>query len=77
MLDKIFIQLKELCGGNSISRKDLENLMVSDYEYLIDLRNRIANGTDNDTTLYEEDHLALDHILDYMEIFIKIIKGEL
>lgn len=77
MLDKIFIQLKELCGVNSASRKDIEDFMVSDYEDLIDLRNRIKNGTDNDTTLYEEDHLTLDHILDYMEIFIKIIKGEM
>ena len=50
--------------------------MYKDYQDLIDLRNRIANGTDDDTTLYEEDHLTLDHILDYMEVFMKYIKGK-
>jgi hypothetical protein len=49
-------------------------LIKEDYENCIDLRNRIKNGTDADTTLYEEDHLTLDHILDYMETFYKMIK---
>jgi hypothetical protein len=41
-----------------------------DYEDLIDLRNRL---TEPDTNCYEEDHTTLDNVLDYMEIFMKLI----
>ena len=38
-----------------------------DYYDLIDLRNRIKEGSDGDVRLYEEDAIILDHILDYIE----------
>ena len=56
-----------------ISDKDIIFNIKSDYEDLIDLRNRIHDGTDNDTQLFEEDHMTLDHVLDYMQIFMKLI----
>lgn len=73
MVDKIFEEIKEKYADDSVENEKVKNDVVADYEDLIDLRNRIANGTDDDTTLYEEDHITLDHVLDYMEIFIKII----
>ena len=72
MLDKIFVQLKEICGLNSASRKDLIDFAVKDYEDLINLKSRVGDGF-----IFEEDNITLDIILDYMEIFIKIIKGEM
>ena len=72
MLDKIFIKLKEICGLNSASRKDLIDFMVKDYEDLINLKSRVDGGF-----IFEEDNITLDLILNYMEIFIKIIKEEL
>ena len=77
MVDKIFEEIKEKYADDCVENEKVKNDVVADYEDLIDLRNRIANGTDDDTTLYEEDHITLDHILDYMEIFIKIIKEEM
>lgn len=77
MVDKIFEEIKEKYADDSVENEKVKNDVVTDYEDLIDLRNRIANGTDDDTTLYEEDHITLDHVLDYMEIFIKIIKEEM
>lgn len=56
--------------------KEIKDTVVRDYHNLIDLRNRIKDSFDV-AIFYEEDHLTLDHILDYMEIFIKIIKEEL
>ncbi len=35
------------------------------YERILDLRNRIS--LDGDDTIYEEDHLLLDEVLDYIE----------
>ena len=36
------------------------------YERVLDLRNRIS--LDGDDTIYEQDHLLLDEVLDYIEI---------
>lgn len=51
---------------------DIKRIIQADYEDCVDLRNRIANGTDEETIIYEEDHLILDRILDYLEILMKI-----
>ena len=73
----VYELLKDACDVlESWTDEKIKKTVVNDYLNLIDLRNRIADGTDDDTTLYEEDHLTLDHILDYMEVFIKVIIGE-
>ena len=64
----------ETAFGFDFTNSEIKDIVMQDYNDLIDLRNRIKNGTDDDTTLYEEDHLTLDHILDYMEIFMKYLK---
>lgn len=53
----------------------------SDYDDIVDLRNRIKNGTDDDnydidTTLYEEDSIVLDHALDFMELLIDALENK-
>lgn len=50
--------------------------LLKDYYDLIELRNRLHDSTDNDIVIYEEDHITLDRILDYMEYFIKGVKNE-
>jgi len=60
--------------GDDWTDEEIKDSIKEDYQYLIDLRNRIADGTDDDTILYEEDHITLDHILDYMEIIIENLK---
>ena len=76
MVENILEEIKEKYADSCISDEQVEKDIIADYEDLIDLRNRIADGTDDDTTLYEEDHIVLDHILDYMEVFMKYIKGK-
>lgn len=69
--------IKKVCDLlETLTDKEIKDTVVRDYHNLIDLRNRIKDSFDV-AILYEEDHLTLDHILDYMEIFIKIIKEEL
>lgn len=60
---------------NNETIKDVELLgnITQDFDDLIYLRNRIKEGTDKDIEIYEEDHLTLDHILDYMEILMTLI----
>ena len=60
---------------NNETLKDVELLgnITQDFDDLIYLRNRIKEGTDKDIEIYEEDHLTLDHILDYMEILMTLI----
>lgn len=65
--------LGEKYSDGYVKYKDMVDHIHIDYEDLIDLRNRIKEGTDNDTQLFEEDHITLDHVLDYMEIFMKLI----
>ena len=76
MKNNILNEIKEKYADSCIDDEQVEKDIIADYEDLIDLRNRITNGTDDDTTLYEEDHITLDHILDYMEIFIDLIREE-
>lgn len=76
---KIVAQVVSLIDDNLIEENDnafetLQKYLEQDYFDCIDLRNRIAEGSDNDTELFEEDHLMLDHILDCCEVFINIIK---
>lgn len=74
MINNVFNEIRERYGNENVSNEQIKKDITADYSDLIDLRNRIKNGTDEDTELYEEDHITLDHILDYMELFMKIIK---
>ena len=71
----IYDYLRDLDGLEDFTDKELKDILLQDYEDLISLRNRIKYGTDEDTTLYEEDHITLDHVLDYMELFMKIMEN--
>ena len=64
--------LKEDYFANSgMTKKEILTSIQQDYEDLIELRNRIKEGADCDTILYEEDSITLDHCLDYLELFMK------
>lgn len=54
---------------------DIKNYLQLDYDDLVDLRNRLSNDTEHShhNEIYEEDHLTLDHILDYLEILLKLV----
>lgn len=54
---------------------EIKNYLHKDYEDLVDLRNRLSNDTEHPhhNEIYEEDHLILDHILDYLEILLKLV----
>lgn len=54
---------------------DIKNYLQLDYDDLVDLRNRLSNDTEHPhhNEIYEEDHLILDHILDYLEILLKLV----
>lgn len=66
-------ELREIYNDTTIKDIELLGNITQDYDDLIDLRNRIKEEIENDTKLFEEDHITLDHILDYMEIFMKLI----
>jgi hypothetical protein len=71
----IYEHLRNLDGLEDYTDKELKDILLQDYDDLIDLRNRIKNETDDETRLYEEDHITLDHVLDYMELFMKIMEN--
>lgn len=76
---KIVAKVVELIDDNLIEEngnefETLHKYIEQDYIDLIELRNRIKENPDEEITLYEEDSILLDHILDNMETFIKIIK---
>ena len=54
---------------------EIKNYLNKDYEDLVDLRNRLSNDTEHPhhNEIYEEDYLILDHILDYLEILLKLV----
>ena len=54
---------------------EIKNYLQQDYDNLVDLRNRLSNDTEHPhyNEIYEEDHLILDHILDYLEILLKLV----
>ena len=60
--------------GDEWTIDEIKNSIAKDYSDLINLRSRIAGGTDEDTELYEEDRITLDHMLDYMEIIMQELK---
>ena len=66
-------ELREKYGDTTIRDDKILNDIKQDYEDLIFLRNRLKEGTDKETEIYEEDHITLDHILDYMEILMVLI----
>lgn len=74
MIDNVFNEIREKYSDENVSNEKIKKDVRADYNDLVDLRNRIKNGTDEVTDLYEEDSITLDHILDYMELFMKIIK---
>lgn len=74
MINNVFNEIRERYGDENVSNEQIKKDITADYSDLIDLRNRIKDGTDTDTQLYEEDSITLDHILDYIELFMKIIK---
>lgn len=58
---------------NATNKKVMKDLK-GDYDSLVELRNRIHDSTDEETPkLYEEDHIVLDHILDFLE---EVFKGK-
>lgn len=63
---------------NATNKKVIEDLK-GDYNSLVELRNRIHDSTDEEPPkLYEEDHIVLDHILDFLEeVFIGADKENL
>ena len=65
--------LREKYGDTTIKDNKILDDIKQDYEDLIFLRNRLKEGTDKDIEIYEEDHITLDHILDYMEILMTLI----
>ena len=47
----------------------------SDYDDIVDLRNRLHNSTDDEPCkTYGDDHIVLDHTLDFMEVLIDAMK---
>ena len=54
---------------------EIKNYLQLDYNDLVDLRNRLSNDTEHPhhNEIYEEDYLTLDHILDYLEILLKLV----
>lgn len=70
MRNKIIEALKDKYSA-CFDNKDILKTVVADYEDLVDLRNRF-----NDNLFFEEDHITLDHVLDYMEVFIDLIRGD-
>lgn len=72
--ENAFENLREVAYSEKVvTDLDIARDINADYNDLIDLRNRIHDGTDEDTELYEEDHITLDHVLDYLEEFMKLI----
>ena len=63
-------ELRPLYGDPNFKDREILNYIKVDYEDLIALRNRLKEG---EYSIFEEDHLTLEHILDYMEIFMKLI----
>lgn len=66
-------KLKNINGFESFSDAKIKEVIKMDFWHLVDLRNRLKDGTDDDTQIFEEDPIVIDHILDYLEIFIKEI----
>lgn len=62
------------CFDDGFTIDEIKNSISKDYEDLVDLRSRLANGTDRETTIYGDDYLTLDHMADYMEILMKYLK---
>ena len=62
-------------NGNDFTDEEIYDNVLVDYYNLVALRNRLEYEIEcND--IYEEDILTLDHNLDYLELFIKLIKGD-
>lgn len=66
-------KLKLLYGDPNFKDIEILGYIKVDYEDLISLRNRLKEG---EYTIFEDDHITLDHILDYIEIFMKLIGME-
>lgn len=62
-------------NGDEFSDEEIADNVLFDYDNLVELRNRIEYEIECDK-IYEEDINTLDHILDYIELFINLIKGD-
>lgn len=71
----IIEEIRNKTYGLGTTDNDIKNYLQLDYNDLIDLRNRLSNDTEHPhhNEIYEEDHLILDHILDYLEILLKLV----
>lgn len=67
-------ELKTLYVGQNPTKQRILDDILDDYDNLIALRNRLHD--DINPTIYEEDSILLDHILDYIEIMMIELKGE-
>lgn len=67
IFDEIRIKTYNLDATDS----DIKTCLQLDYNDLVDLRNRLSNDTHNE--IHKEDQLTLDHVLDYLEILLKIV----
>ena len=71
--DKLLTLLTDKIKVNKFETK---GFIEEDYDKLLDLRNRLSNDTEypHHNEIYEEDHLLLDSVLDYLECIKEIIK---
>lgn len=69
--DKLLTLLTDKIKVNKFETK---GFIEEDYDKLLDLRNRLSNDTEYPHEIYEEDHLLLDSVLDYLECIKEIIK---
>lgn len=78
---EILNEYKQKSFLQPVSDRKLITGLEFDYDNLVDLRERIINDMDENNydtsiTLYEEDCIVLDHILDFYEILIEKAKNE-
>lgn len=71
----IIEEIRVKCYPSEPTDEEIKNNLQLDYNDLVDLRNRLSNDTEHPhhNEIYEEDHLILDHILDYLEILLKLV----
>ena len=71
----IIEEIRNKTFGLGTTDNDIKNYLQLDYNDLVDLRNRLSNDTEHPhhNEIYEEDHLTLDHVLNYLEILLKLV----
>lgn len=64
----IYDYLRDLSGLEDKTDAELSTIIFNDIDDLLDLQDRIILNK----PLYEEDRTTIDHILDYLEILLKL-----